>query len=120
MNEKDKIIDIILYSDVTERTADRIADYLIENGLTFTKISDSEYQNYCAYKIIEPQIKGCLDRERELEKELKKYKRRTAVAERKYNIVFSMINSILGFDESKFDKEITQQAEREIEEKERE
>ena len=30
-----------------------------------------EYQRYCAYKIIEPQIKGCLDRERELERKLK-------------------------------------------------
>ena len=29
-----------------------------------------EYQKYCAYKIIEPQIKGCLDRERELEKQV--------------------------------------------------
>ena len=30
-----------------------------------------EHQKYCAYKIIEPQIKGCLDRERELERKLK-------------------------------------------------
>lgn len=30
-----------------------------------------EHQQYCAYKIIEPQIKGCLDRERELERKLK-------------------------------------------------
>lgn len=29
-----------------------------------------EYQKYCAYKIIEPQIKGCLDRERKLEKQI--------------------------------------------------
>lgn len=29
-----------------------------------------EHQNYCAYKIIEPQIKGCLDRERELKKQV--------------------------------------------------
>ena len=29
-----------------------------------------EHQKYCAYKIIEPQIKGCLDRERELEKQV--------------------------------------------------
>lgn len=29
-----------------------------------------EYQKYCAYKIIEPQIRGCLDRERELEKQV--------------------------------------------------
>lgn len=30
-----------------------------------------EHQKYCSYKIIEPQIKGCLDRERELERKLK-------------------------------------------------
>ena len=29
-----------------------------------------EHQQYCAYKIIEPQIKGCLDRERELKKQV--------------------------------------------------
>lgn len=29
-----------------------------------------EHQKYCAYKIIEPQIKGCLDRETKLEKRL--------------------------------------------------
>lgn len=33
MNEKDKIIDIILNTDVTERTANNIADDLIENGI---------------------------------------------------------------------------------------
>lgn len=33
-------------------------------------ISKREHQRYCAYKIIEPQIKGCLDRERALEKQL--------------------------------------------------
>lgn len=32
------------------------------------QIPEIEYQKYCAYKIIEPQIKGCLDRERELKK----------------------------------------------------
>ena len=31
-------------------------------------LSREEHQKYLAYKIIEPQIKGCLDRERELEK----------------------------------------------------
>lgn len=32
MNEKDKMVDIILIADITERTADEIADNLIENG----------------------------------------------------------------------------------------
>ena len=29
-----------------------------------------EHQRYCAYKIIEPQIRGCLDRELKLEKQI--------------------------------------------------
>lgn len=33
MTEKDKIVDIILIADVTERVADSIADALIENGI---------------------------------------------------------------------------------------
>lgn len=33
MTEKDKIVEIILNTDVTERAADRIADDLIENGM---------------------------------------------------------------------------------------
>lgn len=33
-------------------------------------LDETEYQNYCAFKHIESQIKGCLDRERELEKKL--------------------------------------------------
>ena len=33
-------------------------------------LDENEFQRYCAYKHIEPQIKGCLDRERELEKKL--------------------------------------------------
>lgn len=37
-------------------------------------LDGQEYQDYCAYKIIAPQIKGCLDRERELEKQLAELK----------------------------------------------
>ena len=33
-------------------------------------LDENEFQRYCAYKHIEPQIKGCLDREREFEKKL--------------------------------------------------
>ena len=33
-------------------------------------IDEKEWQDYCAFKHIEPQIKGCLDREREYEKQL--------------------------------------------------
>ena len=38
-----------------------------ENDIVFSK---SEHQHYLAYKLIEPQIKGCLDRERELERRI--------------------------------------------------
>ena len=30
-------------------------------------LNEKEWQDYCAYKHIEPQIKGCLDREKELD-----------------------------------------------------
>ena len=33
-------------------------------------LDEKEWQDYCAYKIIEPQIKGCLDREREYKQQL--------------------------------------------------
>lgn len=33
-------------------------------------LDEKEWQDYCAFKHIEPQIKGCLDREREYEKQL--------------------------------------------------
>lgn len=32
-------------------------------------LDEKEFQHYCAYKQIEPAIKGCLDREREYEKQ---------------------------------------------------
>lgn len=34
-------------------------------------LTRAEHQKYLAFKIIEPQVRGCLDRERELEKQLK-------------------------------------------------
>ena len=33
-------------------------------------LDETEWQDYCAYKHIEPQIKGCLDREKELTQQL--------------------------------------------------
>ena len=38
----------------------------------------SEHQKYLAFKIIEPQVRGCLDRERELEKRLETIRKETA------------------------------------------
>ena len=41
-------------------------------------LTREEEQKYLAYKIIEPQIRGCLDRERELEKRLETVRKETA------------------------------------------
>ena len=46
-----------------------------ENAVVLTR---EEQQRYAAYKIIEPQIRGCLDRERELEKRLDTIRKVTA------------------------------------------
>lgn len=46
-----------------------------EGAVVLTK---KEHQKYLAYKIIEPQIKGCLDRERELERQLDQARKETA------------------------------------------
>lgn len=52
------------------------AEYLINAG--YRKIPENavvltreEHQRYLAYKIIEPQIRGCLDREEKLEKQVR-------------------------------------------------
>ena len=60
-----------------------LANYLIDLGYCkITKnsvvLTRGEYQKYLAYKIIEPQIRGCLDRERELEKRLETIAKETA------------------------------------------
>ncbi len=41
-------------------------------------LNDKEWQDYCAYKRIEPQIKGCLDRENKLIEENKQLKQELA------------------------------------------
>lgn len=49
----------------TEKLTDYVADLeakLAENEKKHL-LDENEWQDYCAYKIIEPQIKGCLDRE---------------------------------------------------------
>lgn len=46
-----------------------------ENAVVLTR---AEHQKYLAFKIIEPQVRGCLDRERELEKQLKQCEKETA------------------------------------------
>ena len=46
-----------------------------ENAVVLTR---EEHQKYLAFKIIEPQVRGCLDRERELEKRLETISKETA------------------------------------------
>lgn len=55
---------------VTQAVVPYFADALITAGLKFDAIPEWEYQRYCAYKIIEPQIKDCFDRERALKGQL--------------------------------------------------
>ena len=52
-----------------------INKYLPKDSVVLSK---GEYQKYCAYKIIEPQIKGCFDRDREFEKRLETIRKETA------------------------------------------
>lgn len=59
-------------SDITKAIAEELIKYYqpkIPEGSVV--LYHDEAQKYYAYKIIEPQIKGCLDRERALEKQLK-------------------------------------------------
>ena len=42
--------------------------------LELHSLNEKEWQDYCSYKIIEPQIKGCLDRENKLTQENKQLK----------------------------------------------
>lgn len=85
---KKKIVDIVRGAMIEANSlpfleeTDAISDALIAAGLKFDVLTETEYQKYCAYKIIEPQIKGCLDREKELEKRLAEAEHRAIVAER--------------------------------------
>lgn len=81
MNEKEMIeeiqsilpyIEVIkaMYNDIdfARYLYDRNCRKIPEGSVVLDR---QEHQKYCAYKIIEPQIRGCLDRERELERKLK-------------------------------------------------
>ena len=56
LNRQDKTI-----ADLESKLAESEKKHLLD---------ETEWQDYCAFKHIEPQIKGCLDREREYEKQL--------------------------------------------------
>lgn len=68
------------------KTIDTLRQQLAEKDKMHL-LDEQEFQHYCAYKHIEPEIKGCLDREREYKKqlaeknlELKKWSTQYAVA----------------------------------------
>lgn len=63
-------------------TDEDVADALIAEGLKLDDMTETDRQRYNAYKIIEPQIKGCLDREKNLEKRLAEAEHRAEVAEK--------------------------------------
>ena len=46
-------------------------------------LDEQEFQHYCAYKLIETEIKGCLDREKQLEQKLAELKEK-AIARPKF------------------------------------
>lgn len=57
-------------------------------------LDEKEFQNYCAYKWIEPEIKGCLEREREYKKQLA-YKDMELLKFRKEKLYFELLISRL-------------------------
>lgn len=83
---KKKIVNILNFVDtsaaLTTLDMNFIADALIEAELKFDDMTEAERQRYNSYEIIEPQIKGCLDREKNLEKRLAEAEHRAEVAER--------------------------------------
>ena len=70
MNADDEI-----YVDACNDCASSIRDALKEpTTSTMHTLTEKEFQDYCAYKWIEKDIRGCMDRERALETELERYR----------------------------------------------
>lgn len=67
--------DDYIYVDACNDCANSIRDVLKESTTSAVHtLTEKEFQDYCAYKLIEKDIKGCLDRERTLETELDRYR----------------------------------------------
>ena len=67
-------------------------------------LDEKEWQDYCAFKHIEPQIKGCLDREREYEKQLAESEEQVKIVEKQHSELLMTI-----FDGHKENFELKQQ-----------
>lgn len=52
-----------------DQQIDQLKQQLVEKDKMHL-LDEKEFQHYCAYKRIEPEIKGCLDREREYKQQL--------------------------------------------------
>ena len=76
-NEKSGIDIRYRYCIGVEKAIDKLAEYEDLGSVEYIKelINSDKDQHYLAYKHIEPQIRGCLDRERVLTKELEVYKK---------------------------------------------
>ena len=66
-----------LFNEMMEESSEKdnkIADLEAKLAESENKhlLAETEWQDYCAFKHIEPQIKGCLDREREYKNQLAK------------------------------------------------
>ena len=67
--------DDYIYVDACNDCANSIRNVLKEPTTSAVRtLTEKEFQDYCAYKLIEKDIKGCLDRERTLETELDRYR----------------------------------------------
>jgi len=63
------------YVDACEDCASLIRDLLNQSTRSMIHtLTEKEFQDYCAYKLIEKDIKGCMDREATLETKLDKYR----------------------------------------------
>ena len=99
-------------ADVIAEKDKRIADLEAKLAESEKKhlLDEKEWQDYCAFKHIEPQIKGCLDRERECEKKLAEKDKRIHEVENTFNV-----SAIALAEKFKKIKELKQQlAEKEI------
>lgn len=79
-------------------------------------LDEQEFQHYCAYKLIETEIKGCLDREKQLEQEFAELKEKYNKASEKLKNITEEIdnNFVHGQDYEKLKQELAELKEKAI------